>query len=104
MIKLILAAAALAWGLGLGAMAFASPRDDHQEESALLAAAKITLGEAVSRAEALHDGGRAVDADLDRHKDGKPVWDITVVTADKMFDVVLDAGTDAVISDAEDRD
>lgn len=103
--KLILiAAAALALGAGLIGPALADHNDDHKKETALLAGAKITLAEAVSQAEALHTDSRAVDADLDKDLSGKSVWEISVVTPDKIYDVILDAGTGAVISNLEDRD
>lgn len=97
--KLMLAAAILALGMGAAAPAFA----DHKEESALLAGAKLTLAEAVAKAESLHAGSRAVDADLDKAAD-KTVWEVTLITADKVFDVVLDAATGDIISNQEDRD
>ena len=103
--KLILAAAAtLALGAGLMSPAFADHNDDHKKETALLSGAKVTLAEAVSKAEALHTDSRAVDADLDKDLSGKSIWEVTVVTPDKIFDVILDADTGAVISNQEDRD
>ncbi len=103
--KLILASTAiLALGAGLIGPALASHNDDHKKETALLAGAKVTLAEAVSKAEALHIDSRAVDADLDKDLSGKSVWEISVVTPDKIFDVILDAQTGAVISNLEDRD
>ncbi len=103
--KLLLAiAATLALGAGLMVPAFANHNDDHKKETAMLAGAKITLAEAVSKAEALHIDSRAVNADLDKDLSGKSVWEVSVVTPDKIFDVILDADTGAVVSNLEDRD
>lgn len=103
--KLILTAAAiLLLGAGLMGPAMAGRNDGHKKETALLAGAKISLAEAVSQAEALHDGSRAVDAELDKDLSGQSVWEITLVTPDKMYDVILNAGTGAVISNVEDLD
>lgn len=102
--KLILIAAALVLGASLMDPALAGHSEAHQKETALLAGVKVTLAEAVSKAEALHINSRAVDADLDKDLSGKSVWEITVVTPDNIFDVILDADNGAVISNLEDRD
>lgn len=103
--KLILPAlAVLALSAGVMSPSFAERHNDHQEAQYLLAGAKITLAEAAAKAEALHADSRAFDAELDQNADGKAVWEVTVVTSDKSYDVILAADNGAVISNVEDRD
>jgi uncharacterized membrane protein YkoI len=98
------ALAIMAMAAGALSPAFADHSNEHKEATALLASTKLTLAEAVSKAEALHLDSRALDAELDQNADGKAVWEITVVTADKIYDVILDAENGGVMSNIEDRD
>lgn len=103
--NMILAAAAvLALGAGIVGPVLAGHSGEHKEEIALLAGAALSLGEAAAKAEALHEGSRAVEAALDKDLSGKSIWEITVVTPDKIFDVILDGATGDVVSNQEDRD
>ncbi len=106
--KLVLPVVAMTM-LGAAAFspAFAAHSGEHTEAQALLAAAKITLSEAVAKAEALHSGARALEIELDDKVDNKPdggaVWKVTLITPDKIYDVVLDAASGEVISNMEDK-
>jgi len=61
----------------------------------LLDEAKISLTAAIEIAEK-HVGGKAIEADLDR-ENGKAVYDVSVIKAQKEYDVRLDAVTGDVL-------
>lgn len=67
----------------------------------LLDEAKISLTAAIEIAEK-HVGGKAIEADLDR-ENGKAVYDVSVIKAQKEYDVRLDAVTGEVLRVKEDK-
>lgn len=74
-----------------------------QETLAELAAAKITLVQAVAAAEQHLPGGRAVQADLDTQQ-GKTVFEVDVVASDnQIHEVVVDATSGAVLHSKVDK-
>ncbi len=95
------AAAGLLAALGLAVAGVAQAAD---ADVINLGKAKISLSEAIAAAEK-HQGGKAAKAEVETNKDGKVVFDIEVVTADKkVFDVMVDADDGKVLGSKEDTD
>ncbi len=90
--------AALSLAVLVPAAAHAADREDIRN----LAAAKISLTDAIATAEK-HQGGKAVEASLDDDS-FKPVFEISVVKDDKIFEVHVNAETGEVIGAREDLD
>jgi uncharacterized membrane protein YkoI len=94
----LLGAAAVAGVTGLTA---AAARAD-QDELRLAAEAKVMLTQAIATAEQ-HLGGRAIGAKLDDDS-FKPAYEVTVIKDNRVFDVYVDAVTNAVTGSREDMD
>lgn len=97
---LVIAAVGVATAAG---WAFANQAGGTENDAvADLAAARISLTQAVSAAEA-HAAGRATRAELERER-GATVFEVEVVTADsKVFDVKVDAVDGRVLSSKPDK-
>ena len=93
--RILLGAAAVAGVVGAAAAARAD-----QEELDLFLQAKVVLTQAIATAEQ-HLGGRAIGAKLDDDS-FKPAYEVTVVKDDRVFDVQVDAVTNAVLGSRED--
>jgi uncharacterized membrane protein YkoI len=93
----------------LGAVAFAgvtgaaaaAARAD-QEDLRLFSEAKVMLTQAIATAEQ-HLGGQAIGAKLDDDS-FEPAYEVTIVKDNRVFDVYVDAVTNAVLGSREDRD
>ena len=96
--RILLGAAAVAGVVGAAA---AAARAD-QEDLRLFAEAKVVLTQAIATAEQ-HLGGRAIGAKLDDDS-FKPAYEVTVVKDNRVFDVQVDAVTNAVLGSREDMD
>ena len=96
--RILLAATAVA---GVTGEAATAARAD-QEELDLFLQAKVMLTQAIATAEQ-HLGGRAIGAKLDDDS-FKPAYEVTVVKDDRVFDVQVDAVTNAVLGSREDMD
>jgi uncharacterized membrane protein YkoI len=96
MLRIFLAAMAVA-----GVAGATAARAD-QEELDLFLQAKVVLTQAIATAEQ-HLGGRAIGAKLDDDS-FKPAYEVTVVKDDRVFDVQVDAVTNAVLGSREDMD
>jgi uncharacterized membrane protein YkoI len=96
--RILLAVAAVTCVTGAAATA---ARAD-QEELNLFLQAKVMLTQAIATAEQ-HLGGRAIGAKLDEDS-FKPVYDVVVVKDGRVFNVHVDAVTNAVIGSREDPD
>ncbi len=87
-------------------LAYAKEGDHRDNEAATLAAAKVTLQQAISTAEQ-QAGGRAVSADLEQ-KNGVPQIEVEVASQQGVKTVLIDARTGQVTSthagDQGDRD
>lgn len=83
----------LATGAASG-LAYARDRDHRDNDPATLAAAKVTLQEAISTAEQ-QAGGRAVSADLQQEK-GVPQFEVEVAGQQGMKTVLVNAQTGQV--------
>ena len=95
--RILLGAAAVAGVAGAAAAARAD-----QEDLRLFAEAKVVLTQAIATAEQ-HLGGRAIGAKLDDDS-FKPAYEVTVVKDNRVFDVQVDAVTNAVLGSREDTD
>ncbi len=96
--RILLAAAAVAGVTGAAATA---ARAD-QEDLRLFSEAKVVLTQAIATAEQ-HLGGQAIGAKLDDDS-FRPAYDVTVVKDNRVFDVQVDAVTNAVLGSREDPD
>jgi uncharacterized membrane protein YkoI len=96
--RVFLAATAVAGVTGAAATA---ARAD-QEQLDLFLQAKVMLTQAIATAEQ-HLGGRAIGAKLDDDS-FKPAYEVTVVKDNRVFDVQVDAVTNAVLGSREDPD
>ena len=96
--RILLAATAVAGVTGAAATA---ARAD-QEELDLFLQAKVVLTQAIATAEQ-HLGGRAIGAKLDDDS-FKPAYDVAVVKDGRVYDVQVDAVTNAVLGSREDMD
>jgi len=94
--RILLGAAAVA-----GVAGAAAARAD-QDELRLFAEAKVVLTQAIATAEQ-YLGGRAIGAKLDDDS-FKPAYEVTVVKDNRVFDVQVDAVTNAVLGSREDTD
>jgi uncharacterized membrane protein YkoI len=94
--RILLGAAAVAGVTGAAATA---ARAD-QEELDLFLQAKVVLTQAIATAEQ-HLGGRAIGAKLDDDS-FKPAYEVTVVKDNRVYDVQVDAVTNAVLGSRED--
>lgn len=83
---------------GVSSAALAWDKEDLER----LAAAKISLTEAVSIAEKAHQG-KAIEAELD-DSFGKVVYDVVVVKGDRFYDLRIDAQTGEILRNTEDKD
>lgn len=92
--KLVATAALIAFSLP----AFAS--HEAAEYANLLSKAKISLVDAISAAQS-HTRGTAVNAELDR-KRGKAVFEVDVLSGNRLLEVRLDAVTGNIIDVRED--
>jgi uncharacterized membrane protein YkoI len=95
--RALLGAAAVAGVIGAAAAARAD-----QEDLRLFAEAKVRLTQAIATAEK-HLDGQAIGAKLDDDS-FKPAYQVSVVKDNRVFDVQVDAVTNAVLSSREDRD
>ena len=94
-------AAASLLALGLGTNAIAS--GNNKEEKAAMAAANITLSDAVALAEQ-KVGGRAVEAEVDDEDGGQFYYEIEVIMPDGAEkEVLIDMGTGEIVK-IEDED
>lgn len=85
-----------------GTLAYANPGAKHENDAiAELAKARISLSEAITTAER-HASGKAVHATLE-DKNGRPVYDIEVASADKVMDVRVDGADGKIISAKQDK-
>ena len=82
----------------MGAAATAARAD--QEDLRLFSEAKVVLTQAIATAEQ-HLGGQAIGAKLDDDS-FKPAYEVTVVKDNRVFDVYVDAVTNAVLGSRED--
>jgi uncharacterized membrane protein YkoI len=71
-----------------------------ENDATLLAAAKVSMSQAVTTAEQ-HAGGRATRAELEQTKTGL-AYDVEVVSGSKVFDVRVDPDKGTVMSSAQD--
>lgn len=83
--------------IGVASAAFAVDKDDVKN----LAAAKISLTEAIAIAEKQHAGSKAIDASLDDTLN-KTVYDVTVLVGEVGYEVDIDAVTGEVLSNKKD--
>ena len=85
-----------------GGAALAKPSEASENDAVLgLAAAKITLVQAIAAAES-HVNGRATSAELES-EGGTVLFEVEVVdSSDAVYDVVVDAGTGEVLSSKAD--
>ena len=95
--RTLLGALAVAGVMGAAAAARAD-----QEDLRLYSEAKVMLTQAIATAEK-HLGGQAIGAKLDDDS-FKPAYEVSVVKDNRVFDVHVDAVTNAVISSREDMD
>src|SRR3712207_526261 len=95
--RILLGAAAVVGGAGAAA---AAARAD-QEDLRLFSEAKVMLTQAIATAEQ-HLGGQAIGAKLDDDS-FKPAYEVTIVKDNLVFDVYVDAVTNAVLGSREDR-
>ena len=98
MFRILLGAAAVAGVTGAAATA---ARAD-QDELRLFSEAKVVLTQAIATAEQ-HLGGQAIGAKLDDDS-FKPAYEVTVIKDNRVFDVQVDAVTNAVTGSREDTD
>jgi uncharacterized membrane protein YkoI len=96
--RILLGAAAVAGVTGAAATA---ARAD-QEELDLFLQAKVVLTQAIATAEQ-HLGGRAIGAKLDDDS-FRPAYEVTIVKDGRVYDVQVDAVTNAVLGSREDMD
>ncbi|HYL91383.1 MAG TPA: PepSY domain-containing protein [Burkholderiales bacterium] len=85
----------------IAALGSAYAARDGESETALLAQAKISLGQAIASAEQ-HAKGRAVRAELE-NENGTAVYGVEVVDGTKATDVKVDARDGKVLSAQADR-
>src|SRR5258705_5310976 len=99
--KLAIASAVLA---ATGAIAYAATATENDAQAAVRASAnaKTTLTQAISIAEQ-HSQGKAVKAEYERQKGGQWVYEVEVVSGQKVFDVKVDADKGTVIAANEDK-
>jgi uncharacterized membrane protein YkoI len=95
--RTLLGALAVAGVMGAAAAARAD-----QEDLRLYSEAKVMLTQAIATAEK-YLGGQAIGAKLDDDS-FKPAYEVSVVKDNRVFDVHVDAVTNAVISSREDMD
>ncbi len=86
----------------VGAVGVVTAARADQEDLRLFSEAKVALAQAIATAEQ-HLGGRAVGAKLDDDS-FKPAYEVTVVKDNRVFDVYVDAVTNAVLGSREDTD
>lgn len=95
----------LSFAIGaIGAMALAGTTDafaNAAEDKMLLEKADLTLRDAIEKAEA-HQNGEAVDAEIDNEK-GVTVFEVTVLSGDTLYDIVIDAKSGDVIRSAPEK-
>ena len=94
--KMTIIAAALATA---GVVAFAANKMEN--DSAALAAAKISLTQAIASAEQ-HTGGKAVKAEFEHTKAGW-AYDVEIVNGSKTVDVRVNSDTGTVIAAVDDK-
>lgn len=75
---------------------------DAREKEQLLSEAKISLSEAIVKAQT-RANGTAVSAEMDRRL-GKAIFEVEVISGGRLFDVKLDAVDGSVIDVKEDLD
>ena len=95
--RTLLGALAVAGVMGAAAAARAD-----QEDLRLYSEAKVMLTQAIATAEK-YLGGQAIGAKLDDDS-LKPAYQVTVVKYNRVFEVEVDAVTNAVIGSREDMD
>lgn len=87
-------------------LAFSAPsafaNKDATKYERILAETRINIVKAVQNAET-HQGGTAVKAELETQL-GKPVFEVDVLNAGRLFEVHVDAKTGDVLSSVEDLD
>ena len=96
--KLYLAALAALSATAIGS-AYAAKTVEN--DALAVESAKIRLTQAVTTAEQ-HVGGKASRAEFEKHK-GQWVFDVEVVTGNKVMDVKVDPANGKVLAAAEDR-
>jgi uncharacterized membrane protein YkoI len=97
--KLIIVCAAAALTVG---SALADTEKGQKNDAPPIAAARISLGTAVTTAEQ-HVQGKAVRAAYERQKGGQWVYEIEVVASAEVFDVKINADNGAVIAATVDK-
>lgn len=96
----LLATVLVALGLSTNAMA----GSNEKEQLAAINAAKISLSDAILLAEQ-EVGGRAVEAEVDDHRDEVFYYEIEVITPDGVEkEVRIDMNTGKIVKVEEDRD
>ena len=66
--------------------------------------AKITLEQAIERAQQQHSGSRALSAEIDMRRD-RAEYEVEVMTTDKrIYDIRIDAVNGNVLENREDHD
>lgn len=87
--------------ISIGVYASSNHRDA-KPDAAALANASVTLAQAVTVAEK-HAAGRAAKAEFELTRDGRPVYDVEVISGARTWDVRVDATTTSVLSATEDQ-
>lgn len=89
--------------LGLGTAAGSALAYDHSDIRAM-ERAKLSLEQAIERAQQQHSGSRAMSAEIDMHRE-RPEYEVEVMTTDKrVYDIRIDAENGNVLENREDRD
>ncbi len=96
MVRILLGAATVAGVVGAAATAVRADQD----ELRLFAEAKVVLTQALATAER-HLGGQAIGAKLDDDS-FEPAYEVTIVKDNRVFNVYVDAVTNAVLGSRED--
>ncbi len=100
--KFLIPALIMATGVATAGLAFAGSSSGENDAVADSAKARISLGQAISAAEAQRSG-KATRAELESER-GAVVYEVEVVTADnKVFDVRVDAADGKVLASRQDR-
>ena|SRR5258708_6976921 len=98
--RIAIVAAAAAGLVAVGMTAYAASGKDN--DAFAIGNAKTSLTQAVAAAEQKVQG-KAAKAEFEQAKSGKWVFDVEVVSGDKVFDVTVDADTGSVVAAVEDK-
>lgn len=98
--------AALIFAAGVataGGVAYAAQAQGENDAVRDVAAAKITLAQAIAAAEQQHAGGKVTRAELETEK-GRAVYDVEIIAGDqKVYDVKVSAADGQVLSSQMDK-